>query len=193
MEDENDHDGVAQRDNPKAQSTKNTRDGSAKKATVQRKRNRVAEKINDAQIQDIATPVVGITDVQENEETETARVVKSNQKRKVAEKAVAREKIEAKGRQKKGQTAVVTSVDEKKAVNNATVENDAVKEIDRIISEEMSKNDFKNILLSSSRNIPRVEAEKEKANKNEFAEPVENVKLIKTAFNEADTLVEEEN
>lgn len=127
-----------QENNAKTKNVKNAKKSNAKKAIPRGKPNAVAEKANDAEAEEIAIPEV---DVKENGE---AHVTESKQKKRNTGKANAamNGKIEAKGKQKKGQAAAV-SIDEKEAIKDETETENEIPEMN--IASEVDGNDVKDV------------------------------------------------
>lgn len=142
-------------DNPKTKSVRNTKKGNAKKTTSKGKLNTVADKVDETQEEETATPEV---DVKENGETHMAE---HKQKKKNAGKANAamNGKVEAKGKQKKGQAAAAT-VDEKEAIKEVIAET----EINTEIKSDVDENDTKDISLSKDDSVLQNEEEENKFN-----------------------------
>jgi len=130
-----------QEDNPK---TKNTKKGNTKKAALKEKFDAVVETINDVQAEEVATPEVN---VKENGE---AHMVESKQKKKNARRAnmAVNGKIEAKGKQKKGQVAVasVNETEKDVATENEITETNVASEIDRNDTKDISLNKDDSVL-----------------------------------------------
>lgn len=130
-----------QEDNSK---TKNTKKGNIKKPGTRRKLNAAAEKIDEAPTEEVAIPEV---DVKENGEAHVAEV---KQKKRNAGKtnAAMNGKVEAKGKQKKGQV-VAASIDEKEATKDVTAEN---KTTEMNVASEIDGSDRKASSLSQDDN-----------------------------------------
>lgn len=148
---------ATQEDNSKTKNNmKTAKKGNAKKAAPRGKLNAAAGKVDEAQEEEAATPEV---DVKENGEIHTAEV---KQKKKNTGKANAamNGKVEAKGKQKKGQAAAA-SVDEKEVIKDVIAETETT---EMNVTSEIEENDVEDISLSQNNTTLELKDEEDKFN-----------------------------
>lgn len=148
-----------QEDNAKTKNVKNAKKGNAKKIASRGKLNAVVEKANDVEEEVAEEAAIPEMDVKENGEA----YAESKQKKKNAGKANAamNGKIEAKGKQKKGQTAV-ESIDKKEATKDETETENETTEMN--VTSEIDGNNIKDVSLSKDDSILQNEEEENEVN-----------------------------
>lgn len=148
-----------QEDNSKTKNVKNTKKGNTRKAALRGKLNAAEEKTTDeAQSEEVATLEV---DVKENGE---AHVTELKQKKKNVGKANAamNGKVEAKGKQKKGQ-ATAASVDEEETTMDESVEimNEITEMNQHEATLEIDQTDIKDVSLTKTDGVSQNEEDEE--------------------------------
>lgn len=146
-----------QEDNSKTKNNvKTTKKGNAKKAAPRGKLNAAAGKVDEAQAEEVDAPEV---DVKENGE---AHMAEPKQKKKNAGKANAamNGKVEAKGKQKKGQAAA-ESVDEKEVIKDVIEETETT---EMNVTSEIEENDSGDISLNKADSTLELKDEEDKFN-----------------------------
>jgi len=140
---------MIQEDNPKTKNMKNAKKGNVRKAALKGKFDTVAEMINDVPAEEAATPEV---DVKENGE---AHMAESKQKKRNARRAnmAVNGKVEAKGKQKKGQVAAASVNETEKDV---ATENEITK---TNVASEIDGNDTKNVSLNKDDSVLEIKKE----------------------------------
>lgn len=141
-----------QEDNSK---TKTAKKGNKRKAAPRKKVNAAVEKADEAEAEEAAIPEE--EDVKENGEVHVAEL---KQKKRNAGKANAMNgKVEAKGKQKKGQTAAAAtaSADEEEETEDVIIKNDTTE----MNAPEIDENDTKDVSLSKDDSMSQNEEIKE--------------------------------